>query len=138
MATLDALRSLPVSHRPQRLLGCEVWRGLEWLSDADPAKVTHDVSARPHLAAALSGVFDSQIAGGKRYDVAVEGRRRANATFGSNTHAVDDATHVQYAVDMTELLQPQNDKMTLQDYCRQRLQYVQQDVLGQLDTLTKG
>ena len=34
--------------------------------------------------AALIGVFDSQIAGGKRHDLAVLGRRRANATYNAS------------------------------------------------------
>jgi hypothetical protein len=61
------------------VLGCEVWRNLDWLLDED--KQGLPVDDRPNLAAALSGVFDSQISGGKRYDLAVQGRRLANATF---------------------------------------------------------
>jgi len=34
-----------------------------------------------NLQFALLGVFESQIAGGKRYDLALMGRRRANATY---------------------------------------------------------
>jgi hypothetical protein len=49
------------------------------------------------------GVFDSQIAGGKRYDLATFGRRRANATYG-DPHAVDDLEQAVYAMDMTPLL----------------------------------
>ena len=64
--------------------------------------MVHDVSPHPNLAAALNGVFDSQIAGGKRYDLAVEGRRCANATF-HESHAVDAATRVAFAIDLTAL-----------------------------------
>jgi hypothetical protein len=58
----------------------------------------------PHgtLARDLVAVFESQIAGGKRYDLAVEGRRRANATFG-DSHSIDEATGVILAMDMTTL-----------------------------------
>ena len=100
IALLEALRSLPAEARPERLLGCEVWRGLDWLPDAD--KVVLDVSDRPNLAAALHGVFDSQIAGGKRYDLAVLGRHRANATF-LQSHATDACDSASYAVDLTPL-----------------------------------
>jgi len=100
-ATIKALRSLPAGLRPQQFLGCEVWRDLDWLDDAD--KVGMDVSARPELAAELNGMFVSQIAGGKRYDLAVEGRRRANATF-FDSHSVDDVTHLAFAIDLTPLL----------------------------------
>ena len=61
---------------PKQVIGCEVWRDLDWLPDDD--KVLMDVSGRDNLAAALNGVFDSQIAGGKRYDLATLGRRAAN------------------------------------------------------------
>jgi len=56
-----------------------VWRDLDWLVDSD--KAPFDVSEHENLQAALLGVFDSQIAGGKRYDLASMGRRRANATY---------------------------------------------------------
>ena len=49
------------------------------------------------------GVFDSQIAGGKRYDLAVTGRRLANATF-SESHGVDNAEKIIYAVDLLPVL----------------------------------
>jgi LmbE family N-acetylglucosaminyl deacetylase len=100
-ALLEAIRQLPQSRRPQTLLGCEVWRGLDWLPDH--RKVIQDVSAHPDLAASLNAVFESQIAGGKRYDLAVEGRRLANATF-HESHAVDAASRVSYAIDLTPLI----------------------------------
>ena len=40
----------------------------------DPDKVALDVQDRESLTAALLGVFDSQITGGKRYDLATAGR----------------------------------------------------------------
>lgn len=101
LATLAAIRHLPAKQRPRGLFGCEVWRGLDWLPDE--LKVVQDVSAHPDLAAALSGTFESQIAGGKRYDLAVDGRRLANATF-HKSHATDTATRVSYAVDLTPLI----------------------------------
>lgn len=78
LRTLAALRALPKEARPQHLYGCEVWRSLDWLCDED--KVVFDLQARENLAMALVGVYDSQICGGKRYDLATAGRRRANAT----------------------------------------------------------
>lgn len=98
---LKAIRRLPAEQRPQKLIGCEVWRNLDWL--CDNRKVLMDTSAHPNLAAALSGVFDSQITGGKRYDLAVQGRRRANATF-FDSHAVDDAEELIFGIDLTPLV----------------------------------
>jgi len=100
LATLEAIRRMPANTRPKKLLGCEVWRGLDWLPNT--SKVVLDVSTHPNLAAALNSVFDSQISGGKRYDLAVEGRRRANATF-LDSHAIDSCDQAIYAWDLTPL-----------------------------------
>lgn len=101
MAALQALRELPREARPKRVIGCEVWRNLDWLNDAD--KVLMDVSGHDHLAAALNGVFDSQIAGGKRYDLATLGRRAANATF-FESHATDRTNQLIFGMDLTPLV----------------------------------
>jgi len=98
---LAAIRSLKPGQRPKRLLGFEGWRGLDWLVGAD--KIRLDVSSHPNLAASLAGVFDSQIAGGKRYDLAIDGRRAANATL-DDPYAPDAATRVTAAMDMTPLI----------------------------------
>lgn len=101
LAVLAALRALPADARPRQVLGCEVWRDLDWAEDGD--RVVLDVSDSEHLAAALNGVFDSQIAGGKRYDLAVLGRRRANATFLAS-HGTDTLQQAWYALDLTPLV----------------------------------
>ena len=98
---IAALRTLKGGERPERVFGCEVWRDLDWLCEED--KILLDCSARPNLARALSGVFDSQIQGGKRYDLAAEGRRTANATF-SQSHACDRFEGLNYAMDLTPLM----------------------------------
>jgi LmbE family N-acetylglucosaminyl deacetylase len=104
---IQAIRSLPVSNRPEVLYGCEVWRDLDWMLDVD--KVPFDVSSHENLQAALLGVFDSQIAGGKRYDLASMGRRRANATY-FQSRGVDTALGLTYGMDMTPLItEPQKD-----------------------------
>jgi LmbE family N-acetylglucosaminyl deacetylase len=101
LAVLAALRRLPPKDRPRLVYGCEVWRDLDWMPD--DAKVTLEVGGRDHLAAALMGVFDSQIAGGKRYDLGTFGRRRANATYLESHHA-DTAEQFTYAMDLTPLV----------------------------------
>jgi LmbE family N-acetylglucosaminyl deacetylase len=95
---LEAIRSLPADRRPARVLGCEVWRDLDWLPDAD--KVALDSGRNPELALKLLAVFDSQISGGKRYDLASMGRRAANATF-HTSHATDSLVGITWAVDLT-------------------------------------
>jgi len=101
LRVVAAICSLPAAARPQRLLCCEVWRNLDWMMDSD--KVGMDVTQHENLQAALLGVFDSQIAGGKRYDLAVMGRRRANATF-FESHGVDQTLGLAYAMDLTPLI----------------------------------
>ncbi|MEX2044943.1 MAG: PIG-L family deacetylase [Opitutus sp.] len=97
-----AMRALPAERRPRRVVGCEVWRDLDWLIDTD--KVPLDASARPELAAELLKVFDSQVTGGKRYDLATVGRRLANATF-HTSHATDKCSAITWAMDLTPLVQ---------------------------------
>jgi LmbE family N-acetylglucosaminyl deacetylase len=99
---LEALRRLPKADRPHKVYGCEVWRDLDWLVDSE--KTPMPVSGRPELAQALNEVFATQIAGGKRYDLAVIGRRTANATF-SQAHATDQESAMQWAMDLTPLIQ---------------------------------
>jgi len=101
LRALAALRRLAPEERPAHVYGCEVWRGLDWLLDEE--KVAFDCSARESLQAALLGVFDSQICGGKRYDLATLGRRRANATYYAS-HATDIATGMVFAMDLTPLV----------------------------------
>ncbi len=101
VSVIQAIRDLPKDQRPEAVHGCEVWRDLDWLPD--DAKVVHDVSGHENLTAALNGLFDSQIAGGKRYDLAVQGRRRANATF-FESHGVDESDALAFAMDLTPLI----------------------------------
>ncbi len=98
---VDAIRRLPADVRPTKLYGCEVWRDLDWMTDSD--KVVFDATAHENLQAALLGVFDSQISGGKRYDLATLGRRRAHATYHAS-HGVDATTGTNFAMDLTPLV----------------------------------
>ena len=98
---LAALRELAPAERPRTVYGCEVWRGLDWMNDGD--KVALDVGARETLSMALIGVYDSQVEGGKRYDLATLGRRRANASY-FQSHATDEAEQLWFAMDLTPLV----------------------------------
>jgi len=101
MKTINALRTLPKDIRPKALYGCEVWRDLDWMNDED--KIVFDVSGRPDLAKKLVDVFDSQIAGGKRYDTATIGRRLAHATY-HTSHQTDASDALIFAMDLTPLI----------------------------------
>ena len=100
-AAIMAMRDLPDEKRPKKVLGCEVWRDLDWMPDEE--KVALDVSHRENLANALVSIFDSQITGGKRYDRAAVGRRYANATF-FNSGGKDRSEQLTFAMDLTPLI----------------------------------
>ena len=106
LRVIAALRMLKPEERPEQVYGCEVWRDLDWMCDDE--KVYLDCGPHPNLMRCLSAVFDSQIVGGKRYDLAAEGRRLANATF-SASHACDTYSALNYAMDLTPLMDEKTD-----------------------------
>jgi LmbE family N-acetylglucosaminyl deacetylase len=131
LKVIAAIRSLPLGERSQQLFGCEAWRGLDWLLDRD--KVTFDLSSHEDLQSALLGVFDSQIQGGKRYDLAASGRLHANATY-LNPHAADATSALAYAMDLTPLiLSPEVD---IGSFVQEHIQHFAQDVAGRLARLS--
>lgn len=105
LRVIEAIRSIPKDKRPKKLFGCEVWRSLDWLSDQE--KVPFDLSEFENLQMALLGVYDSQITGGKRYDLATMGRRLANATY-FESHGLDRAQRLSFAMDLTPLVENGN------------------------------
>ncbi len=101
MHSLAALRRLPANDRPTSVYGCEVWRDLDWLPDEHKQSLA--VASRENIGAALVAIFDSQITGGKRYDLATPGRRLANATYAA-PHATDGEKALTIAMDLTPLV----------------------------------
>jgi LmbE family N-acetylglucosaminyl deacetylase len=130
LKVIAAIRALPRVDRPQKLYGCEVWRDLDWMVDTD--KIAFDLSAHEALQMALLGVFDSQIAGGKRYDLASMGRRRANATYYAS-HGVDTTLGTSFAMDLTPLVV--DDTLEPLDFVRQHIQRFAQDVVERFSRL---
>jgi LmbE family N-acetylglucosaminyl deacetylase len=124
---IQAICSLPPAERPSHLYGCEVWRDLDWMVDED--KVAFDLSVQESLQAALLGVFDSQISGGKRYDLATMGRRRAHATYYAS-HATDVTTGMTFAMDLTPLIQGQ--AADILAYVQQLIDRFAQDVRARI------
>jgi LmbE family N-acetylglucosaminyl deacetylase len=108
---IAALRAARDTVRPKKVYGCEVWRNLDWLPDDE--KQVLPSSAKPNIAAALVGVFDSQISGGKRYDLATAGRRVANATYYAS-HGTDQETALSFAMDLTPLIE--NPGLSINEY----------------------
>jgi LmbE family N-acetylglucosaminyl deacetylase len=125
--SLAALRQLPADRRPKRVLGCEVWRDLDWMVDID--KQVLDTGRFPNLAMALVGVFDSQITGGKRYDLATAGRRMAHATY-HTSHATDQYQGITWAMDLTPLVQ--DPTLSIAEYTDQYIERFRRDVAARL------
>jgi LmbE family N-acetylglucosaminyl deacetylase len=131
LKVIAAIRSLPRDARPQQLFGCEVWRGLDWLADSD--KVAFDLSHQVNLQAALLGVFDSQISGGKRYDLASLARRQANATY-FESHGIDTTTSLSFGLDMTALIVEDGKKPLT--FIQEYIQRFDQEVTDRLHRLS--
>jgi LmbE family N-acetylglucosaminyl deacetylase len=123
MRAIAALRAVAAETKPKKVYGCEVWRDLDWLSDDE--KQSLPVSARSNIAAALVGVFDSQVSGGKRYDLATAGRRLAHATYFAS-HGTDEESALNFAMDLTPLVEDPNLPVT--DYVLGFIDRFRQDV----------
>lgn len=124
---IEALRTLPAERRPRRVLGCEVWRDLDWMVDTD--KVALDSGRRPALAVELLQVFESQVVGGKRYDLAAPGRRLANATF-HTSHSTDRFQGITWAMDLTPLIEDPD--MEVADFTLRHIDRLREDVAARV------
>jgi LmbE family N-acetylglucosaminyl deacetylase len=124
---LEALRSLPPEQRPKTVYGCEVWRKLDWLLMQDKVMLT--VDKHPHLLRPLLGVFDSQISGGKRYDLAEEGLRHANATY-FDSHTTDNTSLLTFAMDLSPLIQ--DDSLDIAEFTLGFVRRLEADVADRL------
>lgn len=130
LSVIEALRRLGPEAGEITVYGSEIWRGLDWLP-AD-LKVALDVSSHPELQLELLQAFHSQIAGGKRYDLATMGRRQANATY-YQSHVTDQAELMTYAMDLTPLIK--NPQLDVGEYTDQLVQSLAQDVQDRLGRL---
>jgi len=131
MRAIAALRALGGTVAPKKVYGCEVWRDLDWLPDAD--KQVLPVSARSNIAAALVGVFDSQVSGGKRYDLATAGRRLAHATYYAS-HGTDEESAINFAMDLTPLIA--NPSLSVAEYVLSFVDRLKADIALRVTSLT--
>ena len=125
---IEAIRKLDKSDRPKKLYGGEVWRDLDWVMDDE--KVVFDTSEHPNIANGVMSVFDSQICGGKRYDLAASGRRVANATYFAS-HGCDTATGLNYCIDMTPLIE--DDSLDMIDFILGFIDRFRSDVVNRIN-----
>lgn len=126
LRVISALKSIEEGRRPLKLYGTEVWRSLDWLCDDE--KMVFDASAHENIARALLGLFDSQVSGGKRYDLAALGRRRANATFWEG-HSADVMEAAIYGMEMTDLL---TGSLSPEEFMTRRIDRFKNDILARL------
>jgi LmbE family N-acetylglucosaminyl deacetylase len=133
LRSLDALRGLPREARPKKVYGCEVWRGLDWLCGDD--KQALEIADRDNIAEALCGVFDSQISGGKRYDLGIRGRQLANATF-YESHEVDVREKLNFAMDLTPLIE--DDSLTAAEFTLALLRRFKDDITDRIVRMNRG
>ena len=101
LAVIQAVRERCSPLDLRAFLGCEVWGSLDWL--AEPLRVSRDVSPGLELMPSMVACHASQIAGGKRYDLAAVGRRQANATY-TDSHRCDQARATEHLIDLMPLL----------------------------------
>lgn len=127
---IQAVRSLPKELRPKQIIGCEVWRNLDWM--VDNKKIMMNVSGHPNISAAVLAVHDSQICGGKRYDLANQGRRLANATF-AESHGVDQSEALSYGMDLTPLAL--DDNMDIVEYVTGYIEEFKRDVQTRINKM---
>ena len=127
LRVVQALRELGEEYWPREFYGCEVWRSLDWLTGSD--RRVAEVGAHQNLMRALMGLYDSQIAGGKGYDLANVGRRQANATY-SDAYHPDDMSLAELSMDLLPLLQEEG--LTPEAYFARLNSHFAQDVTERL------
>ncbi len=126
--SIQALRMMSDNEKPAKVYGCEVWRGLDWLQDDE--KVALSVSDYKNVASSLISVFDSQITGGKRYDLATEGRRLANATF-YTSHGTDECDALSYAINLTPLIF--DNSISIKQFILEKIENFKNDVVEKIE-----
>lgn len=131
LRSIAALRQLSPDELPEKVYGCEVWRNLDWLNDDE--KVILPVSGDDNMAAALISVFDSQVAGGKRYDLASAGRRLANATYFAS-HDTDDFDGMNFAIDLTPLIKDHT--LSVAQFTIDAIERFSDDVQSKIETMS--
>jgi LmbE family N-acetylglucosaminyl deacetylase len=130
LRAIAALRAVAPETAPDKVYGCEVWRDLDWLVDSD--KQALPVSARSNIAASLVGVFDSQVTGGKRYDLATAGRRLAHATYYAS-HGTDEESALNFAMDLTPLVR--DPRLSISEYVLSFIDRLRGDVSQRLSSI---
>ena len=78
------------------------------------------------------GVFDSQVTGGKRYDLATAGRRLAHATYYAS-HGTDEESALNFAMDLTPLVE--DPSLNVTDYVLTFVDRFRADVVRRINSV---
>lgn len=133
LAVVEALCGLPISMRPRRLFGMEVWGGLDWLPERRRRVWLLNGAKQFHRR--LLRVFDSQREVGKNYADAAVARARAHTTFLWADRA-DPAEEVILGLDMTPLIHGR--QCTPQTFVRRLSAEFAHETLCRLERATRG
>jgi LmbE family N-acetylglucosaminyl deacetylase len=125
---IQTINALPADAKPKALYGVEVWRDLDWMSDDE--KVVFDVSKGKRMTQKQLLAHQSQVAGGKRYDLATIGRRSAHATYRAS-HTVDQASQLIYAMDLTPLIDGR--EKSIHAFVQAKIDRFVKDVMNQIN-----
>lgn len=126
--SINAMREL--HHRPEKVIGCEVWGSLDWIDCNNRCEL--DTGKYPILAEQLLKVYDSQISGGKRYDLATLGRRKANATY-SKSHSTDEYESITIGINLMPLIN--NKQLSIKTFTSDLLDKFKLDTENRLSQL---
>ena len=126
VATVEAVRRVSHELSLETFVGCEVWRSLDWLDEE--LRIQLDSTGHDELARSLIAIFDSQVSGGKRYDLAALGRRRANATY-AHARETDTSEQITFGMDLMPLAEPGSDT---EAYVKGLIERLQVDVSATL------
>jgi len=101
LRVISALKLIQDTFKPKSVISLEGWRGLDWINDDE--KVIIPTSGAEDLELALLQVFQSQIDGGRSYDIAAISRRTSNAVF-FESHDVAKYLAMNFGMDITDLV----------------------------------
>ena len=109
-ATFEALSRVPKDCLPKKIIGCEVWRGLNWLPfgkgypHTDRLTYPIDMSESVDRFLQLINCHKTQVEGGNDYTKIVS-RWEANAALSDpHTASVIKPKHLAFGLDMTEFV----------------------------------
>ena len=129
LRSIRALRAVTASTgwMPEAVLGCEVWRSLDWVVHHDRVHVRlHDEGM---LSDHLIHAYKSQYAQNTQYEMALRGRRIVNATH-QEALSQGEAHQVEFAMDLLPLVR--DPSLDVETFVRHILHHFEHDVMSRV------